>query len=200
MRRISPLILFLLMTIFIIALVSLGPSEKALGANVRLVYLHGAWVWTALIGFAAAAVFGIAGLVLKREQVSRHGIALGQAATLFWVSYLPLSIWTMQANWGGLFLEEPRWRMALDFAIVAVLIQISILIMKNSRVGSMLNTIYFLILILRLSQTEQVMHPPSPILSSDSLIIRAFFFILLFCCLLAGYLLSRWLDKKASIQ
>ncbi len=200
MRRISPLILFLLMLIFIIALVSLGPSEQTLGSNVRLVYLHGAWVWTALIGFAAAAVFGLAGLVIKKEQVQRHGIAFGQAATLFWVSYLPLSMWTMQANWGGLFLEEPRWRMALDFAIVAVLIQISILIMQNSRVGSMLNTIYFLFLILRLSQTEQVMHPPSPILTSDSLIIRGFFFILLFCCLLAGYLLSRWLDKKASIQ
>ena len=69
MRRISPLILFLLMLIFIIALVSLGPSEESLGSNVRLVYLHGAWVWTALIGFAAAAVFGLAYLVLKREQV-----------------------------------------------------------------------------------------------------------------------------------
>ena len=55
MRRISPLILFLLMLVFIIALVSLGPSEESLGSNVRLVYLHGAWVWTALIGFAAAA-------------------------------------------------------------------------------------------------------------------------------------------------
>ncbi len=200
MRRISPLILFLIMLMIILLLVSIGPSEQTLGSNVRLVYLHGAWVWTALIGFAAAAIFGLAGLVIEKERVQRNAISFGQAATLFWVSYLPLSMWTMQANWGGLFLEEPRWRMALDFAIVAVLIQVSILVIKNARVGGMLNFIYFLILVLRLSQTEQVMHPPSPILTSDSLIIRAFFFILLFGCLLAGYLPSRRLEKKASIQ
>jgi len=38
-----------------------GPEEKALGSNVRVVYLHGAWVLTAEIAFIAAALMGALG-------------------------------------------------------------------------------------------------------------------------------------------
>jgi len=54
MRRNKSLWLFLL-TLIVIAVASLfGPAERSLGTNVRLVYIHGAWVWTALIAFGAA--------------------------------------------------------------------------------------------------------------------------------------------------
>jgi hypothetical protein len=33
-----------------------GPEEKSLGANVRIVYLHGAWVLSAELAFVAAAL------------------------------------------------------------------------------------------------------------------------------------------------
>jgi len=39
-----------------------GPAEKTLGTNVRVVYLHGVWVWTALAAFLSAAVAGLVGL------------------------------------------------------------------------------------------------------------------------------------------
>ena len=41
----------------------LGPSERALGSQVRVVYLHGAWVWTALAAFVASGVAGLVGLL-----------------------------------------------------------------------------------------------------------------------------------------
>lgn len=44
----SPLVQFAITLAAILLLTFLGPQEKSLGANVRLVYLHGAWVLTAL--------------------------------------------------------------------------------------------------------------------------------------------------------
>ena len=47
----TPLTLFFI-TVIVIALLALfGPEDKSLGSNVRIVYLHGAWVLTAELAF-----------------------------------------------------------------------------------------------------------------------------------------------------
>ena len=101
--------LWFALTLLAIALLALvSPPERSLGASVRIVYLHGAWVWTALAAFAAASLTGILGLVTRRESWQRWSLALGRTGLLFWITYLPLSMWAAQANWNGLFLAEPR--------------------------------------------------------------------------------------------
>ncbi len=42
-----------------------GPEEKTLGTNVRVVYLHGAWVLAAEFSFLAAALAGAGGLLVR---------------------------------------------------------------------------------------------------------------------------------------
>jgi len=178
----------------LVAVISLfGPAERSLGSNVRLVYLHGAWVWTALIGLAAAAAAGLAGLLLRRETLQRWSMALGQAGMFFWISYLPLSLWTMQANWNGLYLAEPRFKVGLDFAVIGLLLQIAILVLRDPRLASALNLAFVIALGWSISGAQQVMHPDSPIFSSDSVSIRVFFLLLLLASVLSGALLARWL-------
>lgn len=197
MRRIPSLKLFWL-TLIVIAVASLfGPAERSLGTNVRLVYIHGAWVWTALIAFGAAAVAGLIGWLLSSQSLHTWSRALGQAGLFFWITYLPLSLWTMQANWNGLYLTEPRFRFAIDFAVIGILLQLAILILKKPRYTSLINMGYFAALWFSLARTEQVMHPPSPILSSNSLEIQFFFFTLLGLCVIALGWLSLWLHQRA---
>ena len=197
MRRIPSLKLFWL-TLIVIAVASLfGPAERSLGTNVRLVYIHGAWVWTALIAFGAAAVAGLIGWLLSSQSLHTWSRALGQAGLFFWITYLPLSLWTMQANWNGLYLTEPRFRFAIDFAVIGILLQLAILILRNPRYASLINMGYFAALWFSLTRTEQVMHPPSPILSSNSLEIQFFFFTLLGLCVIALGWLSLWLHQRA---
>ena len=98
----------------------LGPEEKSLGANVRIVYLHGAWVLTAEIAFFAAALAGLFGLILRKDIFHAWSAALGRTGIIFWVTYLPLSLFAMQSNWNGLFLAEPRFRLAMMFAVTGV--------------------------------------------------------------------------------
>jgi hypothetical protein len=192
----APLVLFGVLIIAIAALTALGPPEASLGEDARLVYLHGAWVWTALTSFGAAALAGLAGLVSRKRRLQEWSIALGQAAIFFWVTYLPLSLWTMQANWNGLFLEEPRWRIGVNFAVGGLLLQSAILVLGNPAWGSTLNVLYAAALAAALTGAERVMHPPSPIVASGSALIRGFFFALLVLCLLACWLLARWLLRR----
>lgn len=191
-KRLFALLLFL-GTLAVIALLALfGPEEQSLGANVRIVYLHGAWVLAAEAAFAAAALTGLLGLVLCRGRLHAWSAALGRAGILFWLTYLPLSLWAMQANWNGLFLAEPRFRLALTFAVVGALLQIGLWLLNRGWVTSMGNLAFFIVLRAVFSTAAKVMHPPpSPIFGSGLWSIILFFLALNALAWAAAYFLAR---------
>jgi hypothetical protein len=195
MRRYTPLLGFFVTLVIIAGITLLGPSEKSLGPNVRVVYLHGAWVWTGLIAFVAAAAAGLGGLILHREVLHRWSRAIGRTGLIFWISYLPISMWAMQTNWNGLFLAEPRWRLALVFAIGGLLLQIGLTLVEEPAWTSAANLVYCVALFLALQNIEDVMHPRSPILSSDAWRIQLFFAGLLLLTVLAAAQLALWLYR-----
>jgi hypothetical protein len=199
----SPFLWFGITLLAIVVVTALGPAEKSLGTNVRVVYLHGAWVWTALICMLAAAVVGLAGLLTRRLSIHYWSRVLGRTGLVFWITYLPLSLWAMQTNWNGLFLSEPRWRVAIIFAIGGLAIQIGITLLENPAWASGLNLVYALILVYVLGTTDQVMHPGSPIFTSGSGRIQIYFLTLLVLTLLAAWQLARiWrgVENQASVQ
>lgn len=191
----SPLFWFGMTLAVVAGFTLLGPAERSLGTNVRVVYLHGAWVWTALASFLAAALLGLVGLILQRVNLQHWSRALGRSGLIFWITYLPLSMWAMQTNWNGLYLDEPRWRFALVFAIGGLVLQIGVALVEEPAWAAAANVAYFMALVLALVNTENVMHPPSPILDSDAARIQLFFAGLLLLTLLAAGLLARWLYR-----
>ena len=151
----SPL-LFFFITLAAIGIASLfGPEEKALGANVRYVYIHGAWVLAAqaalvlagLAGFVALLARYLPLLAARESSLHRWSAALGRSGIVFWVTYLPLSLLAMQTNWNGLFLAEPRFRLAMTFAVVGVLLQIGLWLMNTSWLTSLANLIFIIVLL-----------------------------------------------------
>jgi hypothetical protein len=195
--------------VVVIAIVTLfGPEEKTLGANVRLVYVHGAWVLAAELALMAAGLAGAAGVLahfiprFSRFEATLHrwSAALGRAGMVFWITYLPLSMWAMQANWNGLFLAEPRFRLALNFAIVGVLLQVGLWMLHNPLWTSIANLAYIVVLRVVFAAAQNIMHPPpSPIFSSGRWTIISFFVGLNLLAWLAAYLLSRWFLEKDQI-
>lgn len=191
-KRFSPLFLFFLTVLVIAALATLGPEEQSLGSNVRIVYLHGAWVLAAEAAFAAAALLGLLALALRREGLHRWSAALGRTGIVFWLTYLPLSLWAMEANWNGLFLAEPRFRLALTFAIVGALVQLGLWLVSIAWVTSLANLIFFIVLRVVFSTASNVMHPPpSPIFNSGLWNIIIFFVMLNVFAWLAAYFLTK---------
>ncbi len=189
-----------ILTLLAIALLALAsPPERSLGANVRVVYLHGAWVWTALAAFAAASLAGLGGLLFRRKGWQRWSLALGRTGLLFWISYIPLSMWAAQTNWNGLFLAEPRWRVAFVFAIGGLILQIGLTLVESPGWASGGNLIYGGLLFWVLRNTQAVMHPPSPIIDSEGARIQIFFFGLVFLCLVAAWQIARaWRGEQSA--
>ena len=187
----TPLILFIA-TIILIALLALfGPEEKTLGSNVRIVYLHGAWVLTAEVAFFAAAIAGAIGLITKRVSFHRWSAALGRTGILFWLTYIPLSLWAMESNWNGLFLSEPRFRLAVIFAVTGILLQVGLWMINLNWLTSLANIIFIVVLRVTFSSASNIMHPPpSPIFNSGNYLIIGFFLTMIILALVAAYFLT----------
>lgn len=185
-----------------------GPQEKSLGSNVRIVYLHGAWVLTAEVAFILAGVCGTLALLsswpplsglLRTRQAGLHAWsqALGRTGITFWVTYLPLALWAMQANWNGLFLAEPRFRLALTFAVVGLLLQGGLTLLDIPWFTSLGNAAFIVVLRIAFSRAQNIMHPPpSPIFKSGLWNVITFFILLNLLTWLAAWFLTRWWYEK----
>jgi len=182
-----------LVTVIVIALLALfGPEEKSLGANVRIVYLHGAWVLTAELVLLMAGLAGVIGLITPRKTFHVWSAALGRTGIFFWVTYLPLSLWAMQSNWNGLFLAEPRFRLAMIFAVTGVLLHAGLWLINKDWITSLANVIFIVVLRLIFATADNVMHPPpSPIFKSGNYAIIGFFVAMIILSLVASNFVTR---------
>ena len=197
LRRFLPLTSVI---IFIALFTLISPEEKSLGANVRVVYLHGAWVLTAIITLAAAGLSGLAGLVTRSPRWHRWSQALGRTGMLFWITYLPISMWAMETNWNGLFLSEPRWRIAAIFAVTGLLLQAGLALIDLPALTSGANLIFMVALAVSLQNVDTVLHPPpSPIFNSGNDRIEFFFIGLNLLTLLAAWLVTRLWHQAAKV-
>jgi hypothetical protein len=190
-------IVFLILLLVAVALAGFAPTERVLGASVRVVYLHGAWVWASLLTYLAAAGAGLAAFVLRRSGLHLWSVGLGRSATLFWLTSLFLSLAAMQTNWNGLYLSEPRWILGVRFGLAAVLCQAAVTLIHRPAVGSIVNIIFPAALAVALAVAPSVMHPSSPIFTSASVAIRLFFLTLLAVVLAAALWLARELRPHA---
>lgn len=188
----SPGMLFFVFMGIIASLAFFGPAEQSLGTNVRVVYLHGAWVWTALIAMLASGAAGLTGLLKPRSGFNSWSQALGRTGLFFWITYLPLSIWAMQSNWNGLYLSEPRWRLAVIFGIAGLMLQIGATLIDRPAWTSLINLLFIVVLFFALNTVDQIMHPDSPVFQSDVLSIKIFFIGLTLLVILAGWQMARW--------
>jgi hypothetical protein len=199
----SNLLLFVVSVILIALLALFGPEEQSLGANVRIVYLHGAWVLTAELVLLLAGLAGLIGLLTPRKDFHGWSAALGRTGIFFWVTYLPLSLWAMESNWNGLFLSEPRFRLAVIFAVTGVLLQAGLWIINMDWVTSLANLVFIVVLRLVFASASNVMHPPpSPIFNSGNYTIIGFFVGMIALSVVAAYFLTRWflnLQNKSSV-
>jgi len=189
----SPFFWFVLAVLTTAGLTALGPQDQSLGANVRIVYLHAAWVLTAEAVLGLSAIAGLFGILARSERIHRWSAALGHTGLFFWVIDLPLSLWAMQTNWNGLFLSEPRFRLAVIFSVTGVLLQIGLTLLARPAFTSLFNVLFFVALWITLKQAPYILHPqPSPIFSSGILSLELFFIGILLLTGISAWFMNRW--------
>jgi hypothetical protein len=110
---------------------------------------------------------------------------------------LPLSVWAMEANWNGLFLSEPRFRLAVIFAVTGVLLQVGLTLLAKPAFTSLFNVLFFVALWIGLKEAGYVLHPPpSPIFGSGILSLELFFIGLILLTVIAAWFLTRWWHSR----
>ena len=149
-----------------------------------------------MIAFAAAAASGLAGLIRRANGAHRWSTGWARSGTLFWLSSLLLSLWAMETSWNGLYLAEPRWRLGVQFGVVALLLQSAILFIHSTPLASAVNIVFVGALGLALLTTETVLHPSAPIAASSWGIVRLFFLALLAITSLAAWQLAGLLRPR----
>lgn len=198
-----PLIGLLIFLALAVALAAFAPLEKTLGPNARIVYFHGAWVWAAMLAFLAAGLAGAAGLIIREAPASPRrrchlwSQAFGRSGLCFWIAFLPMSLFVMQANWNGIFLNEPRFRIPLNLAIVGLLLQVGLSFLPDVRWTSLANLAYGIAFFIGMNSVQSVLHPDSPIFNSDARDIQIFFAGLLLLITLAMFQLVLWWFKRS---
>ena len=98
----------------------------------------------------------------------------------------------MKANWNGLYFKEPRWKLSIHSAIIALLIQVGIVLKNKPLWDSFFNLTISLSLGWTHIQTDQVIHPGSQITSSRSIGMQSILHLILILYFIAGWFLSQW--------
>ena len=166
-------LLVALAVVVTVALAFMAPAEATLGQAAKLVYVHAALMWVAFgvltWGGLAAAGF----LVARRQRLLGWSAGLiGAGITLFVMTGL-LGMATAVITWGGVFWGEPRLKMLFGLLIVGGLTLI-VGRLGNDSARSAANIFFSAVAWFLLFRTERVIHPVSPIFSSDSLAIKIF--------------------------
>jgi hypothetical protein len=190
--------LALLITLVVIVLIAfLAPIEKTLGANIRIIYIHAAWVWTGKLLFGIAAIAGLLALIFSSQDRLVHLCrSLAYTALFFWVTYLPMSLYVMQSTWGGFFFDEPRWRIPFMLGIIAVLLQGALWAFNNNRFTALGNLVFGVALWWQLGGVENVLHPDNPIQQSNSSAIMGSYSLILIFTILLGAQITLWIFEQ----
>jgi len=188
----------LVLAVAALALAWAAPSDVTLAGTSKVVYLHGALVWTALLTLTVAGVLGLAALIamlVKRgDLLHAWTLALGRTGLVFWLAYIPVSMLASRLAWNAVFLAEPRYTTAFRVLAIGLIVQVIIILVNRSAISSGLHTAQAVILWALLLSTPSVLHPNNPILRSTPSI-QFFFGLIVLACGAAALQVARWWRK-----
>jgi hypothetical protein len=187
--------------VILLVLLWLSPEERTLGQTVKLVYLHGALVRSAMVLFVVSLPVNIVTLLAGRNEWSAWGKALIWAAVAIWLVHTLFSMVTTHAAWGTLIAWfEPRTRFTFTLAVAAVIIVAISQLVDDARFCSSAYILLAGLTLVLAPRLGAIQHPLDPINSSPSNAIRTFYLAIQIVTLAIGGLLVVWLHGRLSPQ
>jgi hypothetical protein len=172
-----PLLLLIAGALAVALGIALVPPDKILGANVRLVFFHGAVTWTGIVTTSFSGLAGLGHLIFGRPgaSVGWRSLTLG---TSFWVASLIISFPVMIRAWGGVPWNEPKLLMSAEIVAALLIAWAGSLIFDRPRVTAVLSVVAATLMGVLLVTTPGAFHPDNPIMSSgDTRFIGSFLLV-----------------------
>lgn len=166
--------------------VALVPPDKVLGGGVRLVFFHGAVIWTGIVMTVLAGIVGLGLLLAGRpgRSVVWRAQSLG---AFFWTASLIISFPVMIRTWGGVMWNEPKLLMSAEVVATVLVAWAAGLIADASRAIGAFSVVAAVVMVVLLGVTPGAFHPDNPIMrSGDPLFIGSFFLVAVGLVAIAG--------------
>jgi hypothetical protein len=184
----------LIVTLFIgIVLIWFSPVDSQLGPALKLVYLHGALIFTGLFLFAALGFVGI--ISLFRNSLRNLLFDIGRTAIIFWVSAAIVGNIASELTWGGIYWNEPRLKVIIIIFIISLSVYFISTAYDNDKIKSILGIALSSLVFLLILGAGKIMHPVNPFGAADSSI-RFFFGIITLVFLILSIQMVHWLSER----
>ena len=171
-----------------------APSDVTLKGTSKVVYIHGALVWTSMLTLTMAGVIGLAALAamtIKRDNVMHAwALALGRTGLVFWIVYIPVSMLASRMAWNAVFLAEPRYATAFRVLAIGVIVQALVFLFNRPVISSAMHVAQAVLMWAMLLTTPSILHPDNPILHSVPSI-QFFFGLMVLACGVAALQVAR---------
>ena len=194
-RWVWPLLAGLGVILFV--LLWLSPAERTLGQVVKLVYLHGALVRTAMILFAISLPVNLVALIGGRSGWLAWGKALIRTAVAVWLVHTLMSMVTTYAAW-GVFIAwfEPRTRFTFAVAAVGLVIVATAHLVGDDRFSALASVALAGLTLALAPRLGSIQHPLNAIGLSPSNAIRAYYTTIWVVSLFMAALFAIWLRGR----
>lgn len=165
-----------------------------MGQTVKLVYIHGALVRTAIVLFTIGIPLNLLGAFRPAGAWLIWGKAVVWAAVLIWLAHTLFSMVTTYAAW-GIFIAwyEPRTRFTFILAGVSLVIVGAAWFVDDARFTAAVFAILGGLVLGLMPQLGVLQHPLDPIGTSTSNSIRWFYAAILIISMGLAGLLTLWL-------
>lgn len=184
---------FIGLSVLLALLLWFAPAEQTLGQAIKLVYLHGALVRTAMVIFAISLPINLVALVRGQGNWTAWGKGLTWGSVAIWLAHTLFSMITTYITWGiAIAWFEPRTRFTFGIAGVGVVFIVAAHLVNNARFSSLASVILSGLVLSTLPRLDFIQHPLDPIGTSPSSTIRAFYAAILLVTLTLGGLVVTW--------
>lgn len=176
-------VIILLQTIVLI----LAPEERTIGTGIKPVYLHVSLTWTGMVLFILTAVLGLILLFSRREGLATWHRTFYLSALVFFGAGFMISLYASFINWGGIPLQEPKFRLASNVIVAGVAGWYLQELAKPLVLKAISSWIPLGFLLLGSSSPRMVLHPDNPVMNSPLSIMSSFLAMFALALLLAAW-------------
>jgi len=186
--------LAVILSVCLVVLLWLSPSERVLGGAVKLVYLHGALVRVAATWLAVSLPINLMVLVDQRRPWALWGEAIIEAVIIIWLLHTIFSMVTTYMTW-GVFIAwfEPRTRFTFSLAGALLAVFGITRLVADERFTHFAFALLAGVSLWLLPHLGTVQHPLNPIGASPSIAIRLFYVGIWIVAVALSGLLVVWL-------
>ena len=212
-KRVLPVlgvVLFALLVLWVV----LAPSESRLGNLVKLVFVHGALVWSGLLAFTIAGALGVVSLavryVLGALKPAARGWSTvwyrgtesaGLAALIVWIAYVISSMAVTGLTWGQIVAwNEPRVQATGLILLAAMVLFVVARLVANADFTAIVSVLMGIVPWFMVKQAGVIRHPVDPIGGSESAAIQTSYGLILLTVVGLTLTLIAWLWAGAELR